>query len=394
MLFSPVSVFFGLANLVYAVLNLQLLKGLRNLTQGRRTDGKADSPMGPTLPTVTVLIAARNEELRIPKCLDCLMSQDYDARRLQIIIVDDRSDDGTASVLSAYCDRFPGRLTIRTLKETGRGFSPKKYALSRGLEEATGEIIVTTDADCIMSDGWISAIVSEFADDTGLVLGMTSYYALSGETASSGTQALEFLSYGIVAAGLVGLNFPVHGNANNIAYRRKVYNEAASFASHGNIVSGDDDFLIQGIHKLGRWKIRYSVHPESQVQTEPPLSLGQFWEQRKRWASKCSLYEAKQTAFLACIFAYYALIPIFMILGLYQARYLALGLAGFGVKTGTDYLVMREGTATFSKKELMRWFPITCLVHIPLIIAAVLAGSFGEFTWKGQRVRRKIKAAT
>jgi cellulose synthase/poly-beta-1,6-N-acetylglucosamine synthase-like glycosyltransferase len=203
-------------------------------------------------------------------------------------------------------------------------------------------------------------------------------------------EALEFISYGIVAAALIGLGFPIHGNANNIAYRRKVYAEAAGFATHANIVSGDDDFLIQSIHKLGRWKIRYSIHPQSQVETEPPLSLRQFWEQRKRWASKCSFYEPKQALFLSAIFGYYSLIPACLVLGLFSRSYLYIGLASFLIKTSTDYLVMRRGLGIFSKSELLRWFPITCLTHIPLILAAVLAGSFGEFTWKGQRVRRKL----
>ena len=222
---------------------------------------------------------------------------------------------------------------------------------------------------------------------------MTSYYPMAKQAPAAGAQALDFLSHGVVAAALIGLRFPVHGNANNIAYRRKVYDQSAGFASHGGIVSGDDDFLIQSIHKLGRWRIRYSIQPESQVQTEPPLSLGQFWEQRKRWASKTSLYQSRQTAFLAGIFAYYSLIPLCILGGFFHRGLLAAGLASWGVKLATDWLVMRKGTDVFAKRELMRHYPITSAIHIPLIIAAVLAGSFGKFTWKGQTHRRRVVAA-
>jgi cellulose synthase/poly-beta-1,6-N-acetylglucosamine synthase-like glycosyltransferase len=395
MLFSPVSVFLGLANLIYLILNLRLLRGLRNLTQAVPGSKSGSEGIEPRRPTITVLIAARNEELRIAKCLDCLMVQDYAPELLQIIIVNDRSTDRTAAILEDYAARWARSsmsqgLKIVSITESTSGFSPKKFALGKGLEQANGEIIVTTDADCIMSKAWISAIVNEFSTDTGLVLGMTSYYPLGQRNLSSGTQALEFISYGIVAASLIGLGFPVHGNANNIAYRRKVYQEASGFASHSNIVSGDDDFLIQSIHKLGRWKIRYSVHPESQVQTEPPLSIRQFWEQRKRWASKCSLYQPKQAAFLMGIFAYYGLILGYLLLGLYHRYFLWLGLFSWLVKTGADYLVMRRGLRIFSKTDLMHWFPMAAIIHIPLILAAVLAGSFGEFTWKEQTVKRKI----
>lgn len=386
MLFPPLLIFLGAANSIYAYLNLKLLRGLANLSRPRPTPPSS-------LPTVTLLMAARNEEGRIRKCLDRLRLQDYPWDKLQIVVVNDRSTDATAAILREYAERWPGRFNAITLTETAAGFSPKKYALSRGLLQATGEIIVTTDADCIMPPAWISALVSEFGEDTGLVLGMTSYYPMAKPVALAGTQALDFLSHGVVAAALIGLRFPVHGNANNIAYRRKVYDQSAGFASHGGIVSGDDDFLIQSIHKLGKWRIRYSIQPESQVQTEPPVSLGQFWEQRKRWASKTSLYQTKQTAFLAGIFAYYSLIPICILGGIFHRGLLAAGLASWGVKLATDWLVMRKGTEVFAKRDLMKHYPITSVIHIPLIIAAVLAGSFGKFTWKGQTHSRRVAPA-
>ena len=306
-------------------------------------------------------------------------------------MVDDRSSDGTAAILAEYAARLKG-FRYLSLSETAAGFSPKKYALSQGLQIATGEIIVTTDADCIMGPGWISALMAEFGPDTGLVSGLTSYYD-AGTGAWQGVQALEFFSYAVVAAALIGLKFPVNGNANNLAYRREVFDAVAGFASHGGIVSGDDDFLIQSIHKQGRWSIRYSVQPDSQVRTEPPLSVRHFWEQRKRWASKCSLYQPKQTAFLAIIFAYYAVIPLAMLAGIFGRHWLYAGIASWCVKTGSDWFVMRRAAKLFGKEGLMRWFVPTALLHIPLILAAVVAGSFGEFTWKGQKHRRRVKAA-
>jgi cellulose synthase/poly-beta-1,6-N-acetylglucosamine synthase-like glycosyltransferase len=383
MFFPPVLLFLGAANGIYGILNAQLLRGLKNLAKPKK-------PAPEQLPTVTLLIAARNEELRIRKVLECLEVQDYPQDKLEIVVVDDRSEDGTAGILAEYAAKLPGRFHFLSLTETASGFSPKKYALSQGLRLAKGEIIVTTDADCIMSPAWISTLVKEFSPGTGLVSGLTTYYD-SGTGMGQGVQDLEFFSYAVVAAALIGLKFPVNGNANNLAYRREVYDEVAGFASHGGIVSGDDDFLIQSIHKGGKWEIRYAVSRDSQVQTEPPVDLRQFWEQRKRWASKCSLYEPKQTAFLACIFAYYAAIPICLIGGLFQPIWLYAGLASWFIKTGADWVVMRRAAALFAKRPLMRWFVPTALLHIPLILAAVVAGSFGEFTWKGQKHRRKVK---
>lgn len=381
---SPIWSLLGAANGVYAVLNGQLVRGLGNL--GKKSRPKSGVP----LPKVSVLIAARNEELRIRKCLECLAAQDYPRELTQILVVDDRSTDRTPAILDEYAARIPG-FRYLSLSETAAGFSPKKYALSQGLRIATGEIIITTDADCIMAPQWIRSLVSEFGPETGLVSGLTTYYE-AGPGVWNGVQALEFFSYAVVAAALIGLNFPVNGNANNLAYRREVFDQVSGFASHGGIVSGDDDFLIQAIHKQGRWAIRYAVTPESQVRTEPPDDLRQFWEQRKRWASKCGLYQPKQVAFLALIFAYYLSIPLCLLAGFYSRPALYVGLAGFAVKTASDGMVMRRAAKLFGKESLMRAFLPAALLHIPLIIAAVAAGSFGEFTWKGETHRRKVKA--
>jgi hypothetical protein len=144
------------------------------------------------------------------------------------------------------------------------------------------------------------------------------------------------------------------------------------------------------VHTLGSWDIRYAVSPSSQVQTEPPLSLRQFWEQRKRWASKCSFYQPKQAAFLAGIFLYYALILCFLVVGAGYWPLFLVGLGSFGIKTALDFGVMHRGLSLFGKRELLRHFPSAAVVHIPLIIAAVIAGSVGSFTWKGQVHRRRM----
>jgi cellulose synthase/poly-beta-1,6-N-acetylglucosamine synthase-like glycosyltransferase len=203
-------------------------------------------------------------------------------------------------------------------------------------------------------------------------------------------QALEFASYGVVSAALVGLGFPVHANANNLAYRRDAIVEAAAFRKHGHVVSGDDDFVLQEIHATGRWGIRFCADPEALMRTAPPDSWAHFWEQRKRWASKCGLYRPKQALFLAAIFAFYAAIPLLLAAGFWDQRLFWLGASGFALKSLADFKVMRRGLSDFGLGTLLRFFPLTALLHIPLILAAVMAGTFGGFRWKGQRMARTL----
>src|SRR5688572_25622488 len=123
MLSVAVLTFLAAANLAYILLSLRLLKGLAKLGEPRA--------LSEDQPPVTVLIAARNEEGRIGKCLDSLLAQTYPPEKLQIVVVDDRSEDGTSALLETYRQRAAGRLTVVSLAETPAGVSPKKHALGR-----------------------------------------------------------------------------------------------------------------------------------------------------------------------------------------------------------------------------------------------------------------------
>ena len=105
-----------------------------------------------TLPTVTVVIPIFNEEERIDPLVTCLRQQTYPQELLQILFVDNMSTDSTREKLSAA------------------GFEPllesqvqnADAARNRAIEQATGEIIAFTDADCMPDKNWINAAIRHF----------------------------------------------------------------------------------------------------------------------------------------------------------------------------------------------------------------------------------------
>jgi cellulose synthase/poly-beta-1,6-N-acetylglucosamine synthase-like glycosyltransferase len=389
-LFPGVALVLGVASILYVLLDLQLIRGLRQLEKKSTPETSRGTADTSSFPSITVLIAARNEETNLPKVLEALLGQDYPKEKFQVLVIDDRSEDGTATVLRRYVENYPEQIGFLRVEAVPPGISPKKNALMQGLERAQSEWIATTDADCSMGPRWLSSLAQEFYPDTGMVLGLTAYQEpQKGLSSGFGTQALEFVSYGIVSAALVNLGFPVIANANNLAYRRRAFEEAGAFKRHGSVVSGDDDFILQEIHATGRWKIRYCATPTVLMRTLPPESWRHFWEQRKRWASKCGFYRPRQIAFLVAVFAFYAAIPLLLLGGFWNARWAAIGLSVFGVKTLADFAVMHAGLRIFRLRPLLRFFPFTALLHIPLLLAAVIAGNWSGFTWKGQRMTRK-----
>lgn len=107
-------------------------------------------------PSVSIIVPACNEEQHIEKGLLTLLEQDY--QYLEIIAVDDRSTDNTASVLQALKMRHP-RLRVLHVKELPHGWMGKSHALSKGAAAATGEYLVFTDADVLMEKTVISRAV-------------------------------------------------------------------------------------------------------------------------------------------------------------------------------------------------------------------------------------------
>jgi len=75
-------------------------------------------------PFVSVVIAARNERLMIGKCLTSLIAQDYNAEMFEVIVVDDRSIDGTSEVLSRFPETWSALRVIR-VEDTSEDISPK-----------------------------------------------------------------------------------------------------------------------------------------------------------------------------------------------------------------------------------------------------------------------------
>jgi cellulose synthase/poly-beta-1,6-N-acetylglucosamine synthase-like glycosyltransferase len=291
--------FLVLGSIIYLVLSARLKKGLKILAERQPAAPKQPLPS----PFISILIAARNEEKHLPTLLKVLLDQDYPPDQFEIWVVDDRSEDKTAALLEERRSQFPERLKVLRVDSVPQGVSPKKHALGLAMGQAKGDIWVTTDADCLMGKQWLKSLVAAFEDKTGLVLGLTTYSPKSHPSFWDTTIALEFASYAFASASLVGLGFPVSGNANNIAYRKQAYLDQANRLQHSHLVSGDDDFLLQGIHATGQWRIGYALDPASAVTTSPPDSFRHFWEQRKRWAGKCIHYQPQQLLFLLGIFA-------------------------------------------------------------------------------------------
>src|SRR5690606_29084313 len=101
---------------------------------------------------ISVLIAARNEEKIIGNLLTSLRHQTYPKEFFEIIVVDDHSTDKTADVVK----RFEEVKLLQLREQVSNSF--KKKAIETGIKHATGDLVVTTDADCTPGKEWLSIL--------------------------------------------------------------------------------------------------------------------------------------------------------------------------------------------------------------------------------------------
>lgn len=231
------------------------------------------------LPSATIIVAARNEEANILRCLQSLDNLNYPEDKLEIIIVDDKSTDSTGELIETYISGKPKFKKIEAKKEIGR-LKGKTNALANGINIAKGEIILTTDADCEVSPQWASTITSYYQNDVAIVNGFTTQSAFDG---FSGMQAIDFVYLLIAASGTININKPISCIGNNMSYRKSAYLEAGGYENLPFSVTEDFN-LLQAIYKLNKYKIIFPLDKNALIISQPCRNLKELYKQKKRWS--------------------------------------------------------------------------------------------------------------
>ena len=147
----------GFAVVAYTHVGYPLVLGLA--AQRRRRRAMA-TPHAVDLPSLTVVIAARDEEQVIAEKLRDVLSQDYPADRLEVVVVADGSSDRTAEVAA--------RLGARVLHAPMA--AGKSAAVNRGVAVARGRLVCLTDANCALAPGALRALVEPFMRDPSVAV--------------------------------------------------------------------------------------------------------------------------------------------------------------------------------------------------------------------------------
>ena len=229
------------------------------------------------LPQATIIVAARNEEKNIALCMESLNKINYPEGKLEIIIVDDFSEDQTGSIIEEYIKDKPIFKKICPIKNSH--LLGKVNAVDTAIKTANGEIILLTDADCTVPVAWAETIGSYYQKNVGIVNGFT---LLNDDDIFSGIQSVDLVFLLSSAAGTINLNHPISCIGNNMSFRKEAYFEAGGYEKLPFSVT-EDFILLKGISEINKYKVIYPLDKDGVVKSKSCLNLNELIKQKKRW---------------------------------------------------------------------------------------------------------------
>ena len=340
---------------------------------------------------VTVVVPARNEEKKIIACLSSLSKINYPKYLLEIIVVDDHSTDKTFDLVNYFSakENYIKIIKLSDFTQNKKANSFKKLAIGTAIAHASGDLIVTTDADCIVPTNWLQLFVS-FYEINGLQFIAAPVNFHLEKSLFERFQSLDFLGMMGVTGDGIGLGWMNMCNGANLAYSKRAFERVEGFAGIDHLASGDDILLMQKIAAHFPQGIGFLKNKKATILTTAKPDINSFISQRLRWATKSANYqEWKTTLILSIVFFYcWAIIISFFLIPFFDIKYTVLFIVLIMMKSIPDYFFLGKMAAYFNRLDLMKNYWPAQVLHILYIAVVGAVSNFKkQYTWKGREVR-------
>lgn len=347
--------------------------GLNFPTQKRKTD----------LPSVSIIVAVKNEAPNLPHLVEQLTGQNYPDEKLEIILVDNDSTDETPEILRRASQAHP-KLRIFTTGIEKTPYRHKKAALSIGIREARGEIILTTDADCTMGKDWARTMAGYFTEEIGIVVGFSAIHHHNDWFTR--VQALDYLQLMAAAQGSINLGFAWACSGQNWAFRKNLFEKAGGYMLIRDRVGGDDSLFMQVMQKRTRTKVVFAADEAAWVETQAVASIPTFLRQRVRWASEANYMHHFNRLFFGVIVATFLanLMPI-----IYLILWIS-GMVPFAplfwivlLKLIGEGIVFKKAIQNYKKESLKSVFPAWFIIQpFYIVLMGILSFGGNRLDWR------------
>ncbi len=329
--------------------------------------------------TISVIVAARNEEKSLPQLLEALAKQDYPADHFEIVLADDRSTDGTWQIMQDFCESHQHVIALQVL-ETDDGHPGKKRALARAIEASSGHILAFTDADCRPGPNWLTEIDRHITEKIDFVAGYSPLITASG-TIIDGLKNLERASIFAVTSGSLGWNWGLTCTARNMAYTRELYDSADGFSGIDHIRSGDDDLMLQKLHHFSKG-MRFIFSQDSIVPSYENDDVATQINRETRRASKWRYYPASLKIITLLVMLFYLCLACCLTGAIIHLVSWPVFLSILAAKICSEFLILLTFLIRMKRTPLLLWFPLAETLYVPYFIYFGIRGTFGAYRWK------------
>ncbi len=350
--------------------------------------GTLKPPEG-SLPFVTIIIPTRNESENIKTCLESIFRQDYPKDRFEVIVVDDYSTDPTIRFAKEINERNLLVLDLQNyLGAPGEYVPNKKKAITLGVKNAKGELIITTDGDCHTGENWLRSMVNYYTQN--------SFKLITGPVMMKPCrwpveifQQLDVMNLVGITGATIKNGLPTMCNGANLMYSKAVFYEVEGFKGNNDIPTGDDVFLMHKINAVHPGSIGFVKNFEACVFTKPESSFSDFVAQRVRWVSKSSRFSDWRIT-LILVFAYFfnlfIIVAAIAVLQPEEWSWLPIAVIG-SAKLGSDFLFNIPVTIFFRKIILLLLFPLIDVLHVVYVVVIGVLSLTGKYRWKDRLIK-------
>lgn len=323
----------------------------------------------------SIIVPFRNETENLPQLLNSFSKLNYPADLFEVVLVDDASD--------CRLQIADFRFQVSVINNIRISNSPKKDAISTAMQVVKNDWIITTDADCVVNENWLSALDNHIQlHKVSMIAGAVSYHCENSFLHHF--QQLDLASLQGATIGSFGLKKGFMCNGANFAYTKSFFQKLNGFDGNDGIASGDDVFLLQKAIAQFPEKVHYLKSGNNIVITKPVNDWKSLFHQRVRWASKTSSYQSRFGIGLGLIvfggnlgllFAVYCF--LFRIGNFYLLIFLSLA------KLAVDFALINK-TNVFLKNKT-HFFLTSSLLYPFFSVSVAVYSLFGKYEWKGRR---------
>jgi len=337
----------------------------------------------------SIIIPARNEENHIANCLRSIIHQQYSGE-FEIIVVDDFSTDRTCDIIRQLNHPSVKLIQLKDhFTEEGRIRAHKKTAIALAVNQAKGDWIITTDADCVAPPNWLQCYASFIrARKVSFIAAPVDFLPVKPPLLSV-FQSLDFMSLQGISAAAASYRSHVLCNGANMAYKKKTFVALGGYEGIDQLPTGDDMLLMQKFYRAVPQEVYYMLLKDAIIKTYPADSWKGFLNQRIRWASKADQYGDPMIFFVLLLVYLFNLSFLALALWtIYDPPYIWLLICLLVCKTLLELYFLIPVARFFGKLHQLWWFPIAQPFHILYTIVSGFLGKFGSYQWKGRIITK------